>query len=552
MQRSFLSLLFVGCLLFLAACHKIPEHANYIPRDAQVVASIDLNKMGKKLLWNALTGSELFKEMMKQVKNESSKSAMKDLSKIGLKQNSSVYLFSVKHSNTGNMACALAGMENKATFEKFIQTNYAGKTIGNKTNYAYCKIEDGLLTAWNNDVAYFFPLPGGNLSAADSMYTPPTTINAENEIMSQLDAYFSLKSENAITSNAHFKDLLKEEHDVSIWANYEAIFDDYGAAAGNPMLKKDYFKDAALATGIDFEKGEINAVMDYFMSKEMADIYRKNPPKNLDGDMIKHIPSDKIAFLAGYQLNVKMVQDYLKHFGMDGLVNMGLGLMGTSVDQIGTAFKGDMLFAVTDVAKKDTTGTSPYDSFAYNGPDMNFTMALKNGDKSAVENLLSVGVKKEILFKNGNHYTMKENEGKGDMVLSDDYLVYSTNASYANAFATSASNKTSGIPSDVMKQFSSNPMSLYLNINHVINAVDMSGDTPEEKEFIQQMKAMFTYAEMHGGQMKKSATHMEGKLDLSNKNENALIQLLNLGMLAKKATDSKSAPQVPADSNLVQ
>ena len=552
MRISFLSSLLFVCLLFLAACHKIPEHANYIPSDAQMVASIDLNKMGKKLLWNALTGSELFKEMMKKVKNESSKSAMKNLSTIGLKQNSNVFLFSVKQANSGNMACALAGMDNKATFEKFIQTNYAGKTINNKTKYAYCKIEEGLLAAWNNDVAFFFPLPGGNLSSADSMYMPPTTINAENEIIGQLENYFSLQSEKSLTSNSHFKDLLKEEHDVCVWANYEAIFDDYGAAAGNPMLKKDYFKDAALATGIDFEKGEINAVMDYFMSKEMADIYRKNPPKNLDGDMIQHIPSDKIAFLAGYQLNVKMVQDYLKHFGMDGLVNMGLGLMGTSIDQIGTAFKGDMIFAVTDVKKKDTSNASPYDSFAYNGPDMNFTMALKNGDKSAVENLLSVGVKKEILSKNGNHYTMNENEGKGDMILSDDYLVYSTNASYANAFASGSAKKESGLPSEIKKQFSSNPMSLYMNINQVINAVDMDGDTPEEKEFIQQLKTMFTYAEMHGGQMKKSATHMEGKIDMSNKNENALIQLLNLGMLAKKATDSKSTTEIPADSNLVQ
>ena len=91
-----------------------------------------------------------------------------------------------------------------------------------------------------------------------------------------------------------------------------------------------------------------------------------------------------------------------------------------------------------------------------------------------------------------------------------------------------------------------------MNINQVINAVDMDGDTPEEKEFIQQLKTMFTYAEMHGGQMKKSATHMEGKIDMSNKNENALIQLLNLGMLAKKATDSKSTTEIPADSNLVQ
>ncbi len=80
------------------SCNKIPNHAKYIPKNALGVFAVDMDKLSKKLIWNVLTGSEIFDEMQKDVKNEESKKAMKDFSNIGIDPTSTLYIF-----YTGNM-----------------------------------------------------------------------------------------------------------------------------------------------------------------------------------------------------------------------------------------------------------------------------------------------------------------------------------------------------------------------------------------------------------------------------------------------------------------
>ena len=82
---------FVALVLF--SCNKIPNHAKYIPKNALGVFTVDMDKLTKKLIWNVLTGSEIFDEMQKDVKNEESKKAMKDFSNIGIDATSTLYIF---------------------------------------------------------------------------------------------------------------------------------------------------------------------------------------------------------------------------------------------------------------------------------------------------------------------------------------------------------------------------------------------------------------------------------------------------------------------------
>jgi len=80
----------------------------------------------------------------------------------------------------------------------------------------------------------------------------------------------------------------------------------------------------------------------------------------------------------------------------------------------------------------------------------------------------------------------------------------------------------------------------------------MKTNTEEEKHFAEALTSFFNYVEVYGGKMKNNAVHVEGNMMLSNEKENALIQLLDLGMKAKKMNDAPVLESSSSDSLLVQ
>jgi hypothetical protein len=314
------------------------------------------------------------------------------------------------------------------------------------------------------------------------------------------------------------------------------------------FIKKDYFKDAALATGIDFEKGTTAITMDYFMSKDLADIYKKYSNKNVNEDLVKNIPSNDVAFIAAYNFQPQMVQDFLKKFSLDGLANLGLMMIGTSMDKIASTFKGDMVFAVTDINIKDTIQKIPdTDIELVVEPQMNFSFAMAIKDESAVDELLNKGVKQSILTKEGAMYTMSS----GTIMKNKDLLVFSSKKDMAEKFLNGKNNIENTIPKDVIKNIKSNPMTIYLDMKKIMQFIPEQDMTAEDKVLLTETKNMFTYIEMYGGKLKNNANHFEGNVFFSNKEENSLIQLLNQAMKLKKNEDAKQAKVPQIDTNIV-
>ncbi len=537
------------CSLFLFSCNNMPDHAKYIPNDAQLVVAIDMKQMGKKLIWNALTGSELFEEMQRNMGNEESKKAMKDISNIGLNQQSSVYLYMNRNREKQTSCCIVAGMKDVAAFEAFLKKTYPGINPEKGDGYSSILIEHNMLAAWNTEAALFFPLQAH--FGSDSNYVS-IDLNEADSLKKNLHAAFAIAGKGSLASNTRFKSLQKAGHDINVWLNYEQIYTNNADPLSNPFIKQEYFKEAALATGINFEKGKAEAVMDYYMSKDMAAIYKKHEPKNINLDLIRKIPSTHIDMMAGYNLNPLMLQEYFKKFGLDGLLNMGLGLAGTSMEQIAGTFNGDLIFTISDMNMKTVTDTIDYDENADRSPAMNMTLAMRIQDETGLEKLLGIGVKNKMLTKNGHVYNLPDAGSNASVAYDKHMMVYSTDTAIISGYMAGKGNGKSMLPESVWRHFSTSPMVMYIDLKNVLLTVPLTTRSDEEKAFIDEAKTFFNYMELYGGKMKNNAVHVEGAMVLSNESENALIQLLNLGMKAKKMKDATAAKVPPMDSALIQ
>ncbi|HQW47848.1 MAG TPA: DUF4836 family protein, partial [Chitinophagaceae bacterium] len=344
------------------SCNKIPNHAKYIPKNALGVFAVDMDKLSKKLIWNVLTGSEIFDEMQKDIKNEESKKAMKDFSNIGIDPATTLYIFYTGNMKDENHPCLLAGMKDVSKFESFLSKNYPAITVVDNKEFKSCLIESKFILSWNKEAAIATMINNRFSYETDSTgaeIVVPDMVNEEKD-KNYLKELFALNSTNAITSNDNFKKLQNDGHDFSLWVNYEELYKqnkDLNTAELKAFIKDDYFRDAALATGFDFEKGAVDMEMDYYFSKELAAIYKKYSNENMDEKLVNSIPSKDIDLLVAYNLKPKMIEDFLKEFKLDGLANLGLVAVGTSMETILSAFKGDMVFALTDMKlkTKDTT-----------------------------------------------------------------------------------------------------------------------------------------------------------------------------------------------------
>lgn len=533
--------------LLLSACNRIPHHADYIPKEALFVGTVNVQKLTRKMVWNAITGSTLFEEMQEKVRSEKSREAMKDFSSVGLQANSTVYFFYTGSLRKEGNICFLLGMDDQKAFERFIKGNLPGALIREEKGYRSAQLEQAVFAAWNAEAAMFFPMR----NALPDSVLPAEGIGSQINSLATIQAFvqnaFSLSKENAVTALPHFRDLHKAGHDISFWANYEEIFrqsPDLNAPEVQAFVKADYFRDAALATGVDFEDGAAEMVMDYYMSKELAALYGKHSGTDVEEQLLRQIPSGNIAMLAAYHVKPGMLTDFLAEFKLDGLANLGLAMMGTSLEKLTSGFAGDYVFAITDLNVKDTVRKIPdTDLELVVEPEMNISMALSVSSKSTVEDLLVKGVREKVLTRQGNAYRL----GQGALMLSDQRMIYSSDPALGQKWMAGKNDIRKALPSGAWEEISGEPFCFFVDIPKILQFIPESGMDSSGRALLRETSALFTYLEMHGGTLKKQANHMEGHLYFSNREENALVQLLNLAMKVKQ----ESEPKVPRRDSVV-
>ena len=137
------------------------------------------------------------------------------------------------------------------------------------------------------------------------------------------------------------------------------------------------------------------------------------------------------------------------------------------------------------------------------------------------------------------------------IIKNKDLLVFSSKQTMAQQYVDGGSNAKGVLPGEVWKNVTSSPIGLYIDINKILQFLPDKDMTAEDKLLMEETKKMFTYFEMHGGHMKNNANHLEGNLFFTNKDENSLLQIINLAMKVKKNADKNAASQSAKDTSIV-
>jgi len=560
-MRRYLRSITIICLttVLFSACSKIPDHAKYIPKDAIVVAGVNLKSLGKKIAWNVLTGSKLFKEMEQRMPDKNAKDAMGGLEHAGIDGANTFYVYvkTDKRFTGGNRVTALVPLSDAGEWEAFVKKTFPNATIKQHGDRKEASLAKGMYAGWNsklmivinvlpNPADYYNPQAMMTQSTGDSTAPAPSQVD-DNTMAAEMDNAFGVTKENSIIENKRFTELEGEGHDISFWMNYDVLVSQYmsenmSEKMGGLSISSALWKDAAAASGIDFKQGKITGDSKYYMSDELKDICKELGGTNADKDMIQRMPSQNMDMMMAFHLSPKGLKAILEKTGMLGYANIALMTQNINADYVLDAFTGDMAISVNDLSMKSEMRTDSMNGVAFSHADMkpslSVTYTLKINKKENFNKLFGMLNESGMLQPMGaNTYVFPMGEHDSAYVMiNDQYAVVSNKQAYASGFlaGTFKSQKMTDAASSTIND---HVFSWFLDVQQAAKGIDPGiTQSAHDSVILAESKKLLSNVSFSGGAFKGNAFEYHMEINFMNTEENSIIQLLDFGMKINDAT----------------
>ncbi len=546
------SILIVLALVLFSSCSHIPDHARYIPKDAVAVAGFDLKALSKKIAWNVITGSKLFKEMQARIPEKNTKDAMGGVEQSGLDFANTFYLY-VKTDNRfkgGNKVTGLVPLSDAGQWEAYIKKAIPGLAIKQHGDRKEASLGKGMYVAWNKNLLIIInvmPETAGQRPKnieSETRFAEKQGLD-EAAVSAEMDNSFNITAENSVIGNKHFADLEKAGHDITFWLNYEQLMDQMSGSIAEKIsmsLSGDMWKDAAFASGFDFEKGKITGDMHYYLSPDMKDIGTAFGATNADNDMVSRLPNQNLDMIAALHIAPAGIKAILDKMNLTAIANLALGAQGLSVDGILDAFTGDMAFAMNDfsLTTEMVTDTLMGSQVVLKNPKPTYRMCytLKIHDKDNFHKLLKL-VKEAGLPRMGTGFVIPMGDKDSVFIMVNDQYVIASNK-YADATDfLEGKFKSQKMAENASSQITGHPWAFYFDIQQFCKNVD-AGITRSARDslMIVESKKLLKSISLNGGNYKNNAFEYHMDINFMNAEENSILDLMDYAMKMNDANKS--------------
>jgi hypothetical protein len=576
----------VTAAVVFSACSKIPEQSKYIPKTAGVVLSINSKQISKKLVTNGITMDKMFAAVQEKDTSNAAMKAWKDAENSGIDLQNNFFVSVIFDSSTQSYVSMTGGLKDATKFEAYLKKNIANYSLKKKNDFQYVWQDDQqAVIGWNKETVIYVRsvdpnnlknnggmpsgIPDADSEMMDSTVTAqpvrqvtPAADAAETVAVGELDHLFHLKKEETAGTIDAFKDLLKNNADLSVYVNPEPIYSAQGSSITQmiPANLKNLIAGNYYTGAVNFEKGKVLVDGTSYVGKELAAIYKKYDSQDADLDMLEKYPSANITGFMLYGFDFRIIGDIVKSTGLDGIANMGLHSSGLTLDDILNAFKGQMMFAASDfaISKKPNPYYPEGDSLFQK--DAKWVFAMKVGDKAAFDKVMTSPMLQGMFTKQGDHYVMQEGgmPGMPAVSITDKLVVTASDKAILEQYL-GGKGKAEGLDNSFVSKIKGNPLGGYVNFEQIVNNFPEDDIPADGKALAGQIKNLLKDATVLTHKFDGKVSHSELVLTFKNENENSLVQLVNLGTNAAKyyqehneherqLMESDTAAAVAADS----
>ena len=499
-----------------------------------MVAGINFKSLSKKIAWNVITGSKLFKEMQQRMPEKKANEAVSDIEKSGIDFMNTIYCYvkTDKRMQGGNKVAVLIPLSSATDLEVYIKKIFPDVIIKLNGERKEVTIKNIMYLGWEKKLLIVTNMMNTSEGKAG---------NDDTEMSAEMDNAFTITAENSIINNKHFKTLETGGHDATLWVNYDQAMNQYmnesmADKMGGLSLSNTLWKDAAFTAGFDFKTGKISGDMNYYVSEEMGEIGKELGAVNADKDMIERMPMQNLGLLMSWHLSPTGLKKSIEKTGLLGLVNIGLGTQGLNVDNILDAFTGDMAIVMNDVSVKNVIEEENFMgqmvAHPTQKPSLNMTFVIKINKKENFMKMFDMYKDLGGLIPIGNNgYTLPIGTKDSAFILINDKYVAASNK-YENAKGfLDASIKNNKVPDVVRSEIIGHPLGVFLDINQLVKNIDPGiVNSAHDSAILMESKKLISTISINGGSFKNNSFESHLDINFTNTEENSIIALMDYGM----------------------
>lgn len=531
--RNYIAFVFIAVLF--AACSKVPDNAKYVPADATAVAGINLRSLSKKIAWNVITGSKIYKEMQQRMTAQGGADAMKGIENAGIDVSNTFYIYTRSDTRFygGNLVVALVPLADAARWQAYVKQVFPDAVIQVRDGRSEAALGEGMYVGWDKQLLVIV-----NGVAAEEEDENPTAQNSAVLMPAEMARAFSVPAGSPITGNKRFESFARKGHDLSFWLNYGNLLTDI---AGNMAvdfngvsLSSASWRDAVLTTGFDFKKGQITGDIAYYLPAQVEEATKDFGLVKADKDMLDRLPKEELDMLLSMHISPGGVKTLLEKAGLFGPANVGLTTQGLDVDYVLEAFTGDMVIAMHDFSLRAVPQRDSFMGqmveYKKQKATMNMTYAVKINNYENFSRLLKMTAGDQML-PNGNGYVLPLTyDDSVHLQVSKQYAVMSNSRQYATGII-GGNYKGSTMPSRIGEKVYDHPFAIYMDIKQMLGKIDPTiSSSPRDSAVITESKKLLDNIALYGGNYTEKAYKFNLEINFVNKDENSILELIDFGM----------------------
>lgn len=352
----------VTVTLFAVSCKKGGKTGLLVPKEASVVFYFNSGSLSSKLSWEEIKKSEWFKEAHREAPDSFARKILEDPSASGVDTDKGFCFFLVGRGR-GGYASFQGDIKDKTAFEEMVK--HADKTSATPEkagDLSILRLHDAVLS-WNKSKFVFIADAPFNAAGTGTRRFP------EDSLVAFAKSIYKLKGKDLLDSDSKFADLIQSKGDLHLWFSVGGMYNNMPMGMMD-MLKLNILMEGNVSTGtLSFDDGKVTLSGKQYYGKELTKLLNKYSAKGAGDELISRLPNSDVLAAGVYSYPVGAITEMIKLIGADGIANSFLGQKGISLDDIGKAFKGDLAFAVSDVAQK--TDTVKYEG--YDGQTSSYT-----------------------------------------------------------------------------------------------------------------------------------------------------------------------------------
>lgn len=519
-------LILLSAVVF-SACKKSNKQGRYIPENASMVVHIDGASISNKLPWDEVKKGAAVQKVLNDTSVDAFvRSIFNNPDESGLQTKGDI-LFFIQSDSLGGYGALQASVLDGSKVAAIAKKIEGAKTT--EANGITTVVADNAVMQWDKTkcmVAFDIPdMKNSNAYSFDVEEKDNNAVKATRNIAQTVQQLFDLKEDASLAGHDKFTKLMNEKGDVHFWLNNEALMGNSPELSqiGGIVKFDKFYKESYQTATIRFENGKIEADLMGYMSKEMSDLMKKYEGKNISRKMAERMPSENIAVYMGMNFKPELIREFIKLAGIEGFVNMGLGMSGMSMDDLMGFSTGEFALGVYDIPAPDTSNI-----FSGQEPTVLFAAEIK--DKDATNRMLSAMKK------------MMGSDESLSMSTKDNLLAMSNKKSSAENFL-----KGSGGKASFFDQIANSTFGAYVDLKYILRSIPVSTSDSLDLAIQQYNVAMWDKIIVNDVRYTKGGLRQHAEVRMQDTQVNSLKQLhalLNQVVLWEDARKARYASNI--------